>query len=79
MKCKARHPPGDEIYRDGAISVFEVDGRKNKVCTRSSTMWCNPTDLEKFRFTVKTFACYQRCSLTTNLYSTMSNLFCFTS
>jgi hypothetical protein len=33
MKCKARHPPGDEIYRDGAISVFEVDGRKNKVVT----------------------------------------------
>jgi hypothetical protein len=31
MKCKARHPPGDEIYRDGSISVFEVDGRKNKV------------------------------------------------
>lgn len=31
MKCKARHPPGDEIYRDGNISVFEVDGRKNKV------------------------------------------------
>lgn len=32
MKCKARHPPGDEIYRDGRISVFEVDGRRNKVC-----------------------------------------------
>jgi hypothetical protein len=31
MKCKARHPPGDEIYRDGATSIFEVDGRKNKV------------------------------------------------
>ncbi|KAL4268783.1 MYST (SAS/MOZ) family protein [Pleurotus pulmonarius] len=31
LKCKARHPPGDEIYRDGAISVFEVDGRKNKI------------------------------------------------
>lgn len=31
MKCKARHPPGDEIYRDGDVSVFEVDGRKNKV------------------------------------------------
>jgi hypothetical protein len=26
-----KHPPGDEIYRDGAISIFEVDGRKNKV------------------------------------------------
>lgn len=31
LKCKARHPPGDEIYRDGHISIFEVDGRKNKV------------------------------------------------
>ncbi|RDB25851.1 Histone acetyltransferase KAT7 [Hypsizygus marmoreus] len=31
LKCKARHPPGDEIYRDGAVSVFEVDGRKNKI------------------------------------------------
>ncbi|KAG9027365.1 hypothetical protein FRB95_007826 [Tulasnella sp. JGI-2019a] len=31
MKCRARHPPGDEIYRDDAVSVFEVDGRKNKI------------------------------------------------
>jgi histone acetyltransferase SAS3 len=35
LKCKARHPPGDEIYRDGHISIFEVDGRKNKVRARS--------------------------------------------
>jgi len=26
-----KHPPGDEIYRKGPISVFEVDGKKNKV------------------------------------------------
>lgn len=26
-----KHPPGDEVYRKGAISVFEVDGKKNKV------------------------------------------------
>lgn len=26
-----RHPPGDEIYRDGSVSIFEVDGRKNKI------------------------------------------------
>lgn len=26
-----RHPPGDEIYRDNQISIFEVDGRKNKI------------------------------------------------
>ncbi|KAG6909967.1 hypothetical protein DXG01_014236 [Tephrocybe rancida] len=31
LKCKSRHPPGDEIYRDGVVSVFEVDGRKNKI------------------------------------------------
>ncbi|CDH57796.1 histone acetyltransferase kat7 isoform 5 [Lichtheimia corymbifera JMRC:FSU:9682] len=29
-KCPMKHPPGDEIYRDGILSVFEVDGRKNK-------------------------------------------------
>jgi len=34
MKCTLRHPPGDEIYRDGSISIFEVDGRLNKVCNR---------------------------------------------
>lgn len=27
-----RHPPGDEVYRDGHVSIFEVDGRLNKVC-----------------------------------------------
>ena len=31
LKCKSRHPPGDEIYRDGDVSLFEVDGRKNRV------------------------------------------------
>lgn len=30
-KCKLRHPPGNEIYRKGTISFFEIDGRKNKV------------------------------------------------
>jgi len=31
MKCDLRHPPGNEIYRSGNISVFEVDGKKNKI------------------------------------------------
>jgi histone acetyltransferase MYST1 len=30
-KCEWRHPPGDEIYRDGKVSVFEVDGKENKI------------------------------------------------
>ncbi|KAK3597337.1 hypothetical protein CHS0354_034579 [Potamilus streckersoni] len=29
-KCFLRHPPGNEIYRKGNISFFEIDGRKNK-------------------------------------------------
>ncbi|PIO29896.1 hypothetical protein AB205_0001170 [Aquarana catesbeiana] len=29
-KCNLRHPPGNEIYRKGTISFFEIDGRKNK-------------------------------------------------
>ncbi|CAH1791663.1 unnamed protein product [Owenia fusiformis] len=29
-KCVFRHPPGNEIYRKGNISFFEIDGRKNK-------------------------------------------------
>lgn len=37
-KCILRHPPGNEIYRKGTISVFEIDGRKNKV------------NLQKFNF-----------------------------
>ncbi|RMB90490.1 hypothetical protein DUI87_33091 [Hirundo rustica rustica] len=30
-KCDLRHPPGNEIYRKGTISFFEIDGRKNKL------------------------------------------------
>lgn len=30
-KCTWRNPPGTEIYRCGAISMFEVDGNANKI------------------------------------------------
>ncbi|OAD77530.1 hypothetical protein PHYBLDRAFT_131186 [Phycomyces blakesleeanus NRRL 1555(-)] len=36
LKCPTRYPPGDEIYRDKELSVFEVDGRKNK----ASQIYC---------------------------------------
>ncbi|XP_008809530.2 putative MYST-like histone acetyltransferase 1 [Phoenix dactylifera] len=32
-KCDLKYPPGNEIYRSGALSLFEVDGMKNKVYT----------------------------------------------
>lgn len=30
-KCDLQQPPGDEIYRQGSLSVFEVDGKKYKI------------------------------------------------
>ena len=35
-----RHPPGDEIYRKHSVSVFEVDGKLNKVCGRLPFWYC---------------------------------------
>lgn len=29
-KCDLKHPPGDEIYRQGSLSMFEVDGKKKQ-------------------------------------------------
>jgi hypothetical protein len=29
-KCPLQHPPGDEIYRNGDLSFFEIDGSANK-------------------------------------------------
>lgn len=62
MKCKQRHPPGDEIYREGNISVFEVDGRKNKIycqnlCLLAKMFLDHKTlyyDVEPFLFYVMT-------------------------
>ncbi|GAA5968272.1 hypothetical protein JCM3765_000869 [Sporobolomyces pararoseus] len=64
LKCKVRHPPGDEIYRDGLISVFEVDGRKNKIycqnlCLLAKQFLDHKTlyyDVEPFLFYVMTLA-----------------------
>ncbi|KAH8306664.1 hypothetical protein KR044_006045 [Drosophila immigrans] len=34
-KCTLKHPPGNEIYRKDTISIFEVDGRRNKEYARN--------------------------------------------
>ena len=31
MECVHKSPPGDEIYREGNLSVFELDGRDHRV------------------------------------------------
>eukprot|EP01094_Clydonella_sp_ATCC50884_P019344 TRINITY_DN3753_c0_g4_i1.p1 TRINITY_DN3753_c0_g4~~TRINITY_DN3753_c0_g4_i1.p1 ORF type:complete len:433 (+),score=114.00 TRINITY_DN3753_c0_g4_i1:86-1384(+) len=31
LKCDLGHPPGNEIYRKDTLSVFEIDGKRNKI------------------------------------------------
>lgn len=62
LKCPAKHPPGDEIYRESSISIFEVDGRKNPVycqnlCLLAKLFLGSKTlyyDVEPFLFYVMT-------------------------
>nr|XP_015917832.1 histone acetyltransferase KAT7 [Parasteatoda tepidariorum]XP_015917833.1 histone acetyltransferase KAT7 [Parasteatoda tepidariorum]XP_042905642.1 histone acetyltransferase KAT7 [Parasteatoda tepidariorum] len=61
-KCIWRYPPGDEIYRKGNISFFEVDGQKNKtycqnLCLLAKLFLDHKTlyfDVEPFLFYVMT-------------------------
>lgn len=63
-KCIWRYPPGDEIYRKGNISFFEVDGLKNKtycqnLCLLAKLFLDHKTlyfDVEPFLFYVMTEA-----------------------
>ncbi|XP_075996573.1 histone acetyltransferase KAT7-like isoform X2 [Genypterus blacodes] len=70
-KCEWKHPPGDEIYRKGNISVFEVDGKKNKIycqnlCLLAKLFLDHKTlyyDVEPFLFYVMTEADNTGCHL----------------
>ncbi|SZF00840.1 unnamed protein product [Blumeria hordei] len=61
-KCPWKNPPGDEIYRDGQVAVFEVDGRKNplycqNLCLLAKLFLGSKTlyyDVEPFLFYVMT-------------------------
>lgn len=35
QKCTLQHPPGNEIYRDEAVSFFEIDGRRQRTWCRN--------------------------------------------
>ncbi|GAX84744.1 hypothetical protein CEUSTIGMA_g12166.t1 [Chlamydomonas eustigma] len=35
QKCRAKHPPGEEIYRNGNVCMFEVDGKKEKIFSQN--------------------------------------------
>ncbi|KAJ2887557.1 Histone acetyltransferase [Coemansia asiatica] len=62
QKCALRHPPGDEIYRDSNISVFEVDGRKNKVyCQNLCLIGKMFLDTKTLYYDVEPFLFYILC------------------
>lgn len=31
LRLLLQHPPGDEIYRNGNVAMFEIDGRKDRI------------------------------------------------
>ncbi|KHN82896.1 Histone acetyltransferase KAT8 [Toxocara canis] len=62
--CDRRQPPGDEIYRKGNLSVFEVDGRASKpycqcLCLLSKLF----LDHKTLFFDVETFLFYVLCEV----------------
>jgi hypothetical protein len=69
LKCPAKHPPGDEIYRNDSISIFEVDGRKHPIycqnlCLLAKLFLGSKTlyyDVEPFLFYVMTEADHRGC------------------
>lgn len=64
-----KYPPGNEIYRDGQLSVFEVDGKKNKMycqnlCLLAKMFLDHKTlyyDVEPFLFYILTEANQAGC------------------
>ena len=70
-KCDLRHPPGNEIYRSGNLSMFEVDGKKNKIycqnlCLLAKLFLDHKTlyyDVEPFLFYILTDCDSRGCHL----------------
>lgn len=69
--CRWRHPPGNEIYRRGQLSVFEVDGERHKVycqhlCLLAKLFLENKTlyfDVEPFLFYLLTETDSEGCHM----------------
>ncbi|GMH35417.1 hypothetical protein BSKO_03285 [Bryopsis sp. KO-2023] len=63
-KLKVRHPPGDEIYRKGKVSMFEVDGRKHRIyCQNLCYLAKMFLDHKTLYYDVDLFLFYVLCEL----------------
>ncbi len=87
--CQPKHPPGVEIYRNGNVSVFELDGAQQRLycqclCLLAKLFIDHKTlyfDVSPFYFYVLTEVC-QLCAPFSRLLhriSTQSSFWCHTS
>uniref|UniRef100_A0A6A7FSF2 Histone acetyltransferase n=2 Tax=Hirondellea gigas TaxID=1518452 RepID=A0A6A7FSF2_9CRUS len=63
-KCKRRQPPGNEIYRKGTLSVYEVDGSDHKIYCQSLCLMAKLfLDHKTLYFLVDPFLFYVLCEV----------------
>ena len=69
--CRELHPPGNEVYRDGMLSVFEVDGDTSRsycqnLCLLAKLFLDHKTlyyDVDPFVFYILTYTDHNGCHL----------------
>lgn len=63
-ECKHRQPPGNEIYRKGTISVFEIDGNDHKFYCQSLCLMAKLfLDHKTLFYNVEPFYFYVMCEI----------------
>lgn len=63
-ECNKRQPPGNEIYRKGTISIFEIDGRDHKLyCQTLCLMAKLFLDHKTLYYDVEPFYFYVLCEV----------------
>lgn len=68
-ECTIRSPPGNEIYRKGVVSVFEIDGRDHMLyCQTLCLMAKLFLDHKTLYFDVEPFYFYVLCEIDKNGY-----------
>jgi len=64
LKCEVRHPPGDEIYRDGDISFFEVNASLERIyCENLSYISRMFLDHKNLYNSIEAFLFYVLCEV----------------
>ncbi len=65
--CSTRHPPGEEIYHSDNVSVFEVDGKKNKTYCQNLCLLAKLfLDHKTLYYDVDPFLFYVLCEMDDN-------------